>query len=771
VGKARLLTASSEEYPRFVSELPSGTVTFLFTDVEGSTRLLQQLGERYAEVSATQQRIVRGAVQAAHGREIDTQGDGSFFAFHRAKDAVAAAVAAQRALAASEWPDGAEVRVRMGVHTGEPAVGADRYVGIGVHRAARICAAGHGGQILVSQTTCELLLDDPLPDTRFRDLGEHRLKDLERPERVYQVVASGLPHEFAPLNAVVARPVAAGWDFRILGPLEVLHDGEALALGGRRPRSVLALLLLHAGEVVSTDLLIDELWGEEPPRTAMTSLQNTISQLRKVLGADRLLTRPPGYVLRIEDDELDLRRFERLVADAGGAEPEERAQKLRRGLSLWRGAPLADFSFDSFAQGEINRFEELRLTVLEDRIDADLELGRHADLVGELEALVQKHPLRERLRGQLMLALYRSGRQAEALQCYQAGRRALVDELGIDPSPALQELHGSILRQERRLDSPGGTPAGSDHYDEVVNALERGRLVVALGANVNMSGRPEHAQVGSNGDSSFVPAAPEIVAHLAKLFDCPPEHARELAHVAQYVALLRGLGPLYDELHALFNRDFPPGPVQCGLAHTARALREQGLPGMLIVTTNFDHTLERAFADIGEEFDVVAYVAAGRNRGKFLHVAPDGRARIVDIPNTYADVTPERRTVILKIHGQVDRGPDREWDSFVISEDDYIGYLAQTDLANVVPVSLAAKLRRSHFLFVGYVLEEWSLRVFLQRVWGDDQVAYRSWAVQPSPGRIDAELWRRRGIQVFDEPLDAYVTELAARVGAVIEAA
>jgi tetratricopeptide (TPR) repeat protein len=475
-------------------------------------------------------------------------------------------------------------------------------------------------------------------------------------------------------------------------------------------------------------------------------------------------------VLQIEPHELDLRRFERLVAEAGAGAAEESAQKLRDALALWRGAPLADFSFASFAQGEINRFEELRLTVLEDRIDADLELGRHGELVGELEALVQKHPLRERLRGQLMLALYRSGRQAEALQCYHAARRVLVDELGIDPSPALQELHGSILRQERRLDSPGGAPAGADHYDEVVDSLERGRLVVALGANVNLSGLADRAQWGGNGDAHFVPAAPEVVAHLAKLFDCPPEHARELAHVAQYVALLRGLGPLYDELHALFDRDFPPGPVQRGLAQTARALREQGLPGLLIVTTNFDHTLERAFADVGEEFDVVAYIAAGRNRGKFLHATPDGRAQIVEIPNTYADVTPERRTVILKIHGQVDRDPNREWDSFVVSEDDYIGYLAQTDLANVVPVSLAAKLRRSHFLFLGYALEEWSLRVFLQRVWGDDQVAYRSWAVHPSPGRIDAELWRRRGIQVFDEPLDEYVTELASRVGGLVEA-
>jgi DNA-binding SARP family transcriptional activator/class 3 adenylate cyclase len=747
-----------------VAELPSGTVTFLFTDVEGSTRLLKQLGEGYAQVLGELGELLQTAVQDAGGRAIDTQGDASFVAFHRAKDAVAAAVAAQRALAEHEWGDGVAVRVRMGIHTGEPAVGTDRYVGMGVHRAARICAAGHGGQILLSQTTRELLRDDPPADVRLRDLGEHRLKDLQEAEHVYQVVAAGLGPDFPPLNAVVARPVVGGWDFRVLGPLEVAYDGETLALGGPRLRSVLALLLLHAGEVVSTDSLVDKVWGEEPPRTATTSLQNCISQLRKLLGAERLLTRPPGYALRIADDELDLRRFERLVAEAGAAEAETRAQKLREALALWRGAPLADFAFESFAQGEINRFDELRLTVLEDRIDADLELGRHGELVGELEALVQEHPLRERLRGQLMLALYRSGRQAESLQIYQAGRRALVDELGIEPSPTLQELHGAILRQERRLDSGAGIDAGADHYDEVVEALARGRLVVALGANVNLAGQQEFAPSSGNGDTRSVPAGSEVVSHLARFFDCPPEHARELAHVAQYIALLRGHGPLYDELHALYDRDFQPGPVQQGLARTAQALRTQGLPSLLIVTTNYDHTLERAFAEAGEPFDVVAYIAAGRNRGKFLHVAPDERARVVEIPNTYADVTPEKRPVILKIFGQVDRDPSREWDSFVVSEDDYIGYLAQTDLANVVPVALAAKLRRSHFLFLGYALEEWSFRVFLQRVWGEDQVAYRSWAVHPTPGRVDSEFWRQRGIEVFDVPLDEYVEQLAQRM-------
>jgi DNA-binding SARP family transcriptional activator len=549
-------------------------------------------------------------------------------------------------------------------------------------------------------------------------------------------------------------------EFQILGPLQVVADGAPLTITGQKQRQLLALLLLRRGEVVATDRIIDELWGEQPPKTAGTSLQNFVSQLRKVLPAGTLVTRSPGYALVLEPEQVDAGRFEDLLQHARGLRPDERSRRLREALALWRGSPLVEFAFEEFAQNEIGRLEELRLLALMERIDADLELGGHAELVGELETLVQKNPLRERLRGQLMLALYRSGRQAEALQVYQDARRALVKELGIEPSPALQELHGAILRQERRLTPEARSVAGDDHYDEVVAALMRGRVVLALGANVNLAGR--------NGDSAaVVPASSEIVQHLAQLFDCPQEHARELAHVAQYVALLQGLGPLYDELHTIYNRDFPPGPVQRSVAAVARAMHDASVPPLLVVTTNYDHTLEYALSEAGVEFDVVAYIAAGRERGKFLHVPPDAPARVVEIPNTYADVMPDRRPVILKIHGQVDRDPTRRWDSFVVSEDDYIGYLAQTELANAIPVSLAAKLRRSHLLFLGYALEEWSLRVFLQRVWGDEQVAYRSWAVQPSAGRLDSELWRQRGIDVFDVALGEYVTELERRVASV----
>ena len=187
-------------------ELPVGTVTFLFTDIEGSTQLLKQLRDRYAEALQDHQRILREAFVEHGGHEIDTQGDSFFVAFRRAKDAVAAAIACQRRLAEHVWPDSAQLRVRMGIHTGEPALGGTRYVGLGVHRAARICAAGHGGQVLVSQTTRELLRDDPLENVSLRDLGEHQLKDLDEPERLYQLSAPGLPDEFPPLKTMGAAP-------------------------------------------------------------------------------------------------------------------------------------------------------------------------------------------------------------------------------------------------------------------------------------------------------------------------------------------------------------------------------------------------------------------------------------------------------------------------------------------------------------------------------------------------------------------------------------
>jgi DNA-binding SARP family transcriptional activator len=242
--------------------------------------------------------------------------------------------------------------------------------------------------------------------------------------------------------------------FGVLGPLEVREAGRELPLTGVKQRALLAILLLHVNEVVSSERLIDELWSEGMPGSGATALQVRVSQLRKTLGAggQLIVTQSPGYVLRLEHEQLDLQRFERLVAEAAASEPADASSMLREALLLWRGPALAEFAFDGFAQAAIGRLEELRLTALESRIEADLVLGRHNELAAELEGLVLEHPLRERLRAQLMLALYRSGRQAEALEVYRTVRETLVDELGIEPSTALQELERRILRQDPSLE-------------------------------------------------------------------------------------------------------------------------------------------------------------------------------------------------------------------------------------------------------------------------------------------------------------------------------
>ena len=249
-------------------------------------------------------------------------------------------------------------------------------------------------------------------------------------------------------------------EFRILGPLEVLDQGRPVALPGGRGRALLALLILHAGEVVSADRLIDELWGESPPPTATTALQGLVSTLRKRLEPARvggeagavLRTVPPGYVLATDPTGVDANRFRRLLEEASGAAAAERSARLRQALSLWRGPVLAEFTYQPFAQREITALEELRLVAIEERVEADLALGRHGQLVAELEALVAEHPFREGLRGELMVALYRAGRQAEALAVYRDARQALAEELGIEPGPGLRQLEGAILRQDPSLD-------------------------------------------------------------------------------------------------------------------------------------------------------------------------------------------------------------------------------------------------------------------------------------------------------------------------------
>lgn len=292
-----------------------------------------------------------------------------------------------------------------------------------------------------------------------------------------------------------------GFEFRILGPLEVRLDGEPVRVGGPRQRALLAMLLLSANQVVSRDRLTDELLSDAPAASADHQLRVQVSRLRRALGApERLLTRAPGYVLQVEPDELDLHRFERLLAEGDSALSAQNFEvalgALRQAEALWRGRPMADLEFEPFARVEVERLAELRLAAMEKRIEAELSLGRHAMLIPELEAHVAEHPMRERLRAQLMLALYRSGRQADALQIYREGRELLSEELALEPSPALRQLERSILRQEAGLDLSGA--AGTVLAPELVERVAPPQAEPALEAAAGFPrprGKPRRAVV------------------------------------------------------------------------------------------------------------------------------------------------------------------------------------------------------------------------------------------------------------------------------------
>ncbi|HEY3428396.1 MAG TPA: BTAD domain-containing putative transcriptional regulator, partial [Acidimicrobiia bacterium] len=312
-------------------------------------------------------------------------------------------------------------------------------------------------------------------------------------------------------------------EFRILGPTEVLDNGEPLPLPKGRARSLLGLLVLRVGEVVSSDRLIDELWGEAPPPTVGTALQGLVSSLRKRLEPYRdraesptvLVTRGSGYLLAADPGEVDANRFRRLIVEAAQTHPLHAAELLRAALGLWRGPALADFTYEPFAQVEIAELEELRLTAMEKRVEADLAIGRHREVVGELERLVAEHPLREGVRRLLMLALYRSGRQAEALQVYADIRRTLVEELGLDPAPFLQQLEELILRQDRSLDLEAVSPSSPSAPSRWI-ADER-KMVTVLSVDVVASlgeGEAPDAEVSRRAlEKFFHKAAAVVIGH------------------------------------------------------------------------------------------------------------------------------------------------------------------------------------------------------------------------------------------------------------------
>ncbi len=320
----------------------------------------------------------------------------------------------------------------------------------------------------------------------------------------------------------------------------------------------------------------------------------------------------------------------------------------------------------------------------------------------------------------------------------------------------------------------------AEHFRQIVEELKRGRVIPFLGAGVNLCGNPRPPEEPEAWKAkSLLPSGAELSRHLAQRFSYADAQSNwDLMRVSQFASVMEGNGPLYEELQQLFSRDYPPTTLHTLLANVPRLLREKGskagLP--LIITTNYDEVLETAFDAAGEPFDLVSYfVERDHQRGKFWHL-PDasthfrqGRAAgaaiesapwvLIAQPNTYADFPVRQRTIILKIHGAVDRA-SVEHSSFVITEDDYIDYLSRMDFANPLPKKLQELMKYARYLFLGYGLRDWNLRVVLQRIWGEQRLTYQSWAIQLAPQDIDRKSWAMRKVDILDMRLEDYAPQL-----------
>jgi hypothetical protein len=311
------------------------------------------------------------------------------------------------------------------------------------------------------------------------------------------------------------------------------------------------------------------------------------------------------------------------------------------------------------------------------------------------------------------------------------------------------------------------------HYDTIATAFIDGSVVPFLGIGANLCGRPADAQWQAQ---HYLPSGTELAEYLADYSRYPAPNRQDLTRVAQYVAVMRGVGPLYDKLRSLFDTDYTPTALHQLLAMIPSVLVAKGYRPrhQLIVTTNYDDLMERTFRAVGEPFDVVTYVAEGDQRGKFVHWPwpQDVEPGLIVKPNEYGDLPIEmpscnlRRSIVLKLHGAVDRA-NAEKDSYVITEDHYIDYLARKDVSNPIPSTLAAKLKKTNFLFMGYSLRDWNLRVILQRIWTEQQLSYTSWAIQENAEALDRKFWGKHNVEILNVRLEDYVEQLTKRLSAL----
>jgi DNA-binding SARP family transcriptional activator/class 3 adenylate cyclase len=419
-------------------------VTILFTDVEGSTGLFSALGDAEAQaVLAACDALAREQVRVHGGRSVKSLGDGLMAAFASPRDAVTCALAIQTAVAErGDRHPGQRVLVRVGLHTGEATETEGDLLGESVSAAARICAKARGGEVLSSEVVRQLC--GSVSGVLFGDRGRVALRGFPERWRLCEVLSQA--------EADGGAAPTGGLRVGVLGPLEVVCRGRTVSIGPGRERALFSLLALRGGRTVSTDELIAALWADDPPETALKTLRTYVSHLRRTLPEDAIRTVPGGYLLEVRAHDVDALRFEQLVDEARRSFEQHAIaaaiEQLREALELWRGEPLADLVAQAPGRGEAVRLRELRCGAEDDLAEARLSRGDYAALVPELERAVAAEPLRERRWGQLMRALYHSGRQGDALDAYRRVRLKLRDELGVDPTLELRRLERAILRQE-----------------------------------------------------------------------------------------------------------------------------------------------------------------------------------------------------------------------------------------------------------------------------------------------------------------------------------